>query len=142
MRNARPPLGILVPAGFVFAVVACAATALIFPAGARIPILAAAVAAYALWARHLTAALATAATTWSLATGFLVNTLGELTFTRADLTHLAAFGAAGLIGVLLSSFRHLRPVPYMFAERVPLPVPEQSNRPKEALAKRPQTVGG
>ncbi|WP_285777245.1 hypothetical protein [Microtetraspora sp. NBRC 13810] len=138
-RDPRPPLGFLIPGGFAFSVACCALVALVLPADTvlRAAAMGVAVAAYAAWARHPMAALATGVMAWFLTTGFLVNALGVLTFAGADEVRLGAFAAAALLGcagaalwgLVTRARRHGRPFP-------PITLPAQPTPQGHELAAR------
>ncbi|PZG18507.1 hypothetical protein [Nonomuraea aridisoli] len=99
LRDGRPPAGLLVAGGFAVTVLKCAVVAAAVPGTrARVWVMAAVVTAFAARARSLPAGLATAVTAWCFTTGFLVNTLGTLTFGRSDLVRLGVFAVGGLGG--------------------------------------------
>jgi hypothetical protein len=102
------PLEFLLPAGFVRTVGACAVVAPAFPDRTdRVTAMVLVTGAFAAWARRPAAGLATAAMGWLLTTGFLVNTAGELSMSRADDVRMAAFAAAALAGIAWAQARDL-----------------------------------
>lgn len=110
----RTPIEFQVAAGFVTTVLACATVALAVPVAAtsaRVACVALAVCAYSAWARSPIAALTTAFIAWFFTTGFLVNTLGQLTVDGRDAIHLGALAAGALAGTLLRP-RPTHPTPH------------------------------
>ncbi|MEU7900393.1 hypothetical protein AB0B45_47120 [Nonomuraea sp. NPDC049152] len=106
----RAPLEFLIAGGFVVSVLSCAVIAPLFPGTAsRVAAMAFLVSAYAMWGRSLVSALAAAAMAWMFLTGFLVNAIGLLTFSRADLVRLVALLGAGLLSGAWGRVRRARP---------------------------------
>ncbi|WP_204039709.1 hypothetical protein [Acrocarpospora phusangensis] len=82
-------------------ILACSIVALSVPGtetGTRVAVIAAVVGLFGGWARHMGAALLTGVIAWLFATGFLVNTVGLLTFTGPDLVRLAVLLGAAVTG--------------------------------------------
>ncbi|MFG1707858.1 hypothetical protein ACFLIM_32090 [Nonomuraea sp. M3C6] len=103
------PVEVLLPAGFVFVVGACAVAALAFSeATARVSVMAVAVGLFGVWARRYLAALATGVMAWCFASGFLVHAEGELAFGRDDLVRLAAFVIVAVAGCACAHARRAR----------------------------------
>lgn len=103
MRKRAKPIEFVIAGGFVASVAGCAATAMLLSdLPGRVAAMALVVGVYAMSVRSVVGALATAMMAWLFATGFLVNTEGTLTFSRADLLRLGLFLGAGLAGCLLS----------------------------------------
>lgn len=101
------PLKFQIPAGFVVTVTGCALAAATLPGGLPcVAAMAVVVGAFGLWSPGLTAASVTALMAWCFTTGFLVNDLGVLTFSPADLLRLGIFlamaTAGGAVGALSS----------------------------------------
>ncbi|MBB6550541.1 hypothetical protein [Nonomuraea rubra] len=89
----------LIPAGFAFVVVMCAASALTFPgSAARVVVMVVGIGVFGLCAGRYPAALAAGAMGWFFTTGFLVNAKGVLTFGSDDLTRLAGFAVVAAAG--------------------------------------------
>jgi hypothetical protein len=96
-----------VAGGFAVSVAACAVVALVVAdVQVRCWLMALVVALSGLVARDVIAALATVVTAWCLTTGFLVNTLGTLTFAQDDLLRLGQMTAAALGGTALGRATH------------------------------------
>ncbi len=103
------PLEMLLPAGFVCAVGACAVASLAFSEStARVVVMVVVVGLFGAWARRWPAALATGVIAWCFATGFLVHGGGELSFGADDLVRLAAYTAVALMGCALAYARRVR----------------------------------
>lgn len=99
----RPSLEFLITGGFVVSVAACAVVAALVPVGTpRVVAMAVVAGAFAAWSRSPLAASATALMVWCFTTGFLVNTAGELTFTRSDVLRLGVFAAAAFAGLVVA----------------------------------------
>ncbi|MEZ0075922.1 hypothetical protein [Planotetraspora sp. GP83] len=104
------PLELLIPGGFAVVVLACAAVGALFPAAhtaARVTAMAVVTGVFGARARNLVATLVTAVMAAAFATGFLVNTTGELTFGGPDAARLVVFLAAGLLGAAYGRLRDL-----------------------------------
>ncbi|WP_214111178.1 hypothetical protein [Acrocarpospora catenulata] len=106
------------------------AIALFVPIGmARFVVFAAINVVLGAWLRHPLAAFTTAVIAWSLTTGFLLNNLGELTFSAADLERLVTLLVAALLGSVCGMlFWQRRAAP----ELAPVVVSRQ-NRPVDPM---------
>ncbi|MFI6600263.1 hypothetical protein ACIBHX_28800 [Nonomuraea sp. NPDC050536] len=103
MRNRAKPIEFVIAGGFVASVAGCAATAMLFSdLPGRVAAMALVVGVYAMSVRDVVGAPVTAVMAWMFTTGFLVNSEGTVTLSRADLLRLGLFLAAGLVGCLLS----------------------------------------
>ncbi|GAA3668617.1 hypothetical protein GCM10022224_035980 [Nonomuraea antimicrobica] len=123
------PVGVLLPAGFVYAIGACAVAALAFAETAdRVVLVAVEVGVFGAWAGHYLAAPVTGVMAWCFTTGFLVHAEGELTFEAADLERLVTFTVAALVGC---AFAHV------FRPRGP----RRPSRSRGATRRAPVLVG-
>ncbi|TKK85145.1 hypothetical protein FDA94_27385 [Herbidospora galbida] len=113
---------LLIPASAAMAVGAVVVVAAFVPAvpdvSERVAAMAGLTAAIGLVVRRPVAAGVAGVIGWFLTTGFLVNGLGELTFTTADWLRLALLTGAGMVGAAMRLPMSLRA-----AGRVPAPVP-------------------
>ncbi|NAS26550.1 hypothetical protein GT755_33350 [Herbidospora sp. NEAU-GS84] len=108
-------LELLIPGAAVMAVGAVVVVAVAVPeVSERVAAMAGLTALIGLIMRRPVAAGAAGAIGWFLTTGFLVNRLGELTFTTADWSRLALLTGAGLVGAAMRL-----PMPLRASARVP-----------------------
>ncbi|MEV1172305.1 hypothetical protein [Nonomuraea sp. NPDC049784] len=137
----RRPLEVLLPAGFGFAVGACAVASLTFSeTTARVALVGVAVGVFGAWARRYLAALATGVMAWCFATGFLAHTEGELAFGHDDLVRLAAFTVVALVGCAWGCVRRMRrPYRLMRADlrRAPVLLGRLHGAPVQERGKKP-----
>ncbi|WP_157520824.1 hypothetical protein [Herbidospora daliensis] len=118
-------LELLIPGAAVLAVGAVVAVAVAVPdVSERVAAMAGLTAAIGLIVRRPAAAAAAGVIAWFLTTGFLVNGLGELTFTTGDWLRLGLLTGAGLVGAALRLPMPLR-AGGRVSPRAPARVPER-----------------
>lgn len=105
-RAASWEIGFVLAAGYAVVVIGCLLAAVVAPREdtmTRTGVVAAAIGLFTAWAPRVVAAVVVTILGWCFATGFLVNTAGELKIEgTADLVRLGALASAAGVGMIVA----------------------------------------